>query len=282
VTNAIGQCNYYAKVGLDDEVAFEDESLRIISTYQPLGVVAAICPWNFPIILSNIKIVSALVTGNAVILKPSPLAPYAVLKSIELTHDLFPPGILQVLNGGGDLGVTITSHPGIDKVTFTGSTATGQKVRESCAKNGKRVTLEMSGNDPGIVCDDVDIKKVASLIAAGSLFNGGQMCVCTKRIYVHESIYDEFLKELVNVVEAGFSINKDPTAPTLFGPLSNRMQFEIVTSMLEDCKSKGFNIVSGGQVPNDGGYWIAPTIISKPDEDSVVVQKEQFGKLICC
>ncbi|KAL2205132.1 aldehyde dehydrogenase [Sarocladium strictum] len=280
VTNAIGQCNYYAKVGLDDELAFEDESLRIISTYQPLGVVAAICPWNFPIILSNIKIVSALVTGNAVILKPSPLAPYAVLKSIELTHDLFPPGILQVLNGGGDLGVSITSHPGIDKVTFTGSTVTGQKVRESCAKNGKRVTLEMSGNDPGIVCDDVDIKKVASLIAAGSLFNGGQMCVCTKRIYVHESIYDEFLKELVNVVEAGFSINKDPTAPTLFGPLSNKMQFEIVTSMLEDCKSKGFNIVSGGQVPNDGGFWIAPTIISRPDEDSVVVQKEQFGPLV--
>lgn len=272
------QCDYYAKVGLEDEIAFEDDSLTIISTHQPLGVVAAICPWNFPLILSNIKIVSALITGNAVILKPSPLAPYAVLKSIELTHDLFPPGILQVLNGGGELGVSLTTHPGVDKVTFTGSTVTGKKVQQSCAKSGKRLTLEMSGNDPGIVCNDVDIKKVAAQIAAGSLFNGGQMCVCTKRIYVHESIYDEFLKDLVTVVEAGFAINKDPTAPTLFGPLSNRMQYDITSKMLEDCKAKGYNIVSGGQIPDDGGYWITPTIISKPDEDSIIVQKEQFGK----
>jgi acyl-CoA reductase-like NAD-dependent aldehyde dehydrogenase len=104
------------------------------------------------------------------------------------------------------------------------------------------------------------------------------MCVCTKRIYVHESIYDEFLKELVTIVEAGFSINKDPTAPTLFGPLSNRMQYEIVSNMLEDCKTQGFDIVSGGHIPKDGGYWVAPTIISKPDEASMVVQKELFGK----
>lgn len=151
-------------------------------------------------------------------------------------------------------------------------------MHESCAKSGKNLTLEMSGNDPGIVCEDVDIKKVAAQVAAGSLFNGGQMCVCTKRIYVHESIYDDFLKELVTIVEAGFRINKDPTAPTLFGPLSNRMQYEIVCAMLEDCKAKGFDIVSGGHIPNDGGYWIAPTIISRPDEDSIIVQKEQFGK----
>ena len=278
IANSVSQCNYYARVGLEDEVAYEDDSIAILSTHQPLGIVAAICPWNFPLILSNIKIISALATGNAVILKPSPLAPYAVLKSIELTHDLFPPGILQVLNGGSDLGVAMTSHPGVDKITFTGSTVTGKKVHESCAKSGKKLTLEMSGNDPGIVCEDVDIKKVAALIATGSLFNGGQMCVCTKRIYVHESIYDEFLKELVTIVEAGFSINKDPTAPTLFGPLSNRMQYEIVSNMLEDCKTQGFDIVSGGHIPKDGGYWVAPTIISRPDEASMVVQKEQFGK----
>lgn len=281
ITNAISQCDYYAKVSLEDEITHDGDTLKVLTTHQPLGTVAAICPWNFPIILSNIKIVSALSTGNCVILKPSPFTPYSVLKSIELTQGLFPPGVMQVLNGGGELGAAMTLHPGIDKVTFTGSSATGKMVMENCAKSLKKVTLEMSGNDAGIVCEDVDIKKVAAQIAAGSLFNTGQMCVCTKRVYVHESIYDEFLEELVLQVEAGFGINRDATAPTLFGPLSNRMQFDITSKFLEDCKTKGYNIVSGGQAPEGPGFWMAPTIVSRPPDDALIVQQEQFGTGSC-
>lgn len=216
------------------------------------------------------------------LLKPSPFTPYAVLKSIELTHDLFPPGVVQVLNGGQELGAAMTLHPGIAKISFTGTVATGKKVMESCAKTLKRLTLELAGNDAAIICEDVDVKKVAGQVATGSFFNGGQMCVCTKRVYVHESIYDEFLNEFKSAVEGGFGIKRDAAVPSPFGPLSNKMQFEVVREILADCKKNGFNIVSGGEIPTDGGYWILPTIVDRPPEDSLLVREEQFGKLSYC
>ena len=262
---------------LSDEVAHEDDTVKIVTTHTPMGVVGAIAPWNFPLILSTLKMASALITGNCVIVKPSPFTPYATLKAVELCRDLVPPGVLQALNGAGDLGAAMTAHPGIAKISFTGSIATGRRVMASCARTMKRVTLELGGNDAAIVCGDVDVDKVAGKVADGAFFNGGQVCVATKRVYVHESIYDAFLEAYVKAVEERFQAGGEAAAMTVFGPLSNRAQFEIVKEYVEDCKRNNHKIVSGGGVA-ERGFCLEPTVVAKPPDDSRLVREEQFGK----
>lgn len=288
---SVAQCLYYSKTALEDEVQYEDATTRVVATHVPLGIVGAICPWNFPLILSNIKVVSSLVTGNCIIVKPSPFTPYAVMKWIELARGILPPGVLQVLNGGADLGAQMTLHPAISKISFTGTIATGKRVMASCAKTLKRVTLELAGNDACIVCADADLDKTVPSVASGGFFNSGQVCVASKRIYVHASIYDEFLARLVGEVEKTYAITADAAAPSLFGPLSNKVQFDTVKSIFADCEKNGYNIVTGGlpasssdenpklKVPGTG-YWLPPTIVSNPPESSPLVQEEQFGPIL--
>jgi acyl-CoA reductase-like NAD-dependent aldehyde dehydrogenase len=199
------------------------------------------------------------------------------MKATELVQHLLPPGVLQCLSGGADLGAAMTLHPGIAKITFTGTIATGKRVMQSCAKTLKRLTLELAGNDAAIVCDDVDIPKVAAKTAAGTFFNAGQVCVATKRIYVHESIYDEFLQAYVAEVEKGFQINQDPSKMSTFGPCSNKAQFDIIRQIVQDCKQNGYSIVTGGK-ESEKGYYMQPTVVAKPPEDSILVKEEQFGK----
>jgi acyl-CoA reductase-like NAD-dependent aldehyde dehydrogenase len=177
VQAGIAQCLYYSQTSLQDEVQYEDAHTRVIATHVPLGTVATICPWNFPLILSNIKVVSSLITGNCVIVTPSPFTPYAVMKWVELSRGILPPGVFQVLNGGADLGAAMTSPPGIAKVSFTGTIATGKKVMAACAKTLKKVTLELAGNDACIVCADADLDKAVPSVASGGFFNAGQVCV---------------------------------------------------------------------------------------------------------
>ncbi|KAF9871182.1 aldehyde dehydrogenase [Colletotrichum karsti] len=280
IGNTCEQTLYYAKNNLEDEVTFEDDKLKIVATHAPLGIVGAICPWNFPLILSNIKVVSSLITGNCVIVKPSPFTPYSVLKSIELCIEVFPPGVIQVLNGGVDLGVAMTLHPDIAKISFTGTIATGKSVMTNCAKTLKRLTLELAGNDAAIVTEDVDIRNVAGLVATGSFFNAGQMCVATKRVYVHDSIYDQFLKAFTAEAQKAFTVNENAAAPSLFGPVSNKMQYDIVREIVEDCKKNGYNVVAVDRPVGSKGFWVPPTIVSKPPEDSMLVREEQFGPII--
>ncbi|KAK0706963.1 Aldehyde/histidinol dehydrogenase [Lasiosphaeria miniovina] len=286
VNGSIAQCLYYSQNALEDEVQFEDETTKVVATHIPLGVVGAICPWNFPLILSNIKVVASLVTGNCVILKPSPFTPYAVMKWTELSRGILPPGVFQVLNGGADLGALMTLHPGIDKISFTGTTATGKRVMASCAKTLKKVTLELAGNDACIVCADADLDRAVPSVASGGFFNAGQVCVASKRIYVHESIYDDFLARLVKEVEASYAIQEDSAAPSVFGPVSNKMQFDVVKGIIEDCRANGYNIVSGAAAAASAkpatakGFWLPPTIVSKPPENSVLVKEEQFGPIL--
>jgi acyl-CoA reductase-like NAD-dependent aldehyde dehydrogenase len=261
-------------------VQFEDETSRVVATHVPLGIIAAISPWNFPLILSSIKVVSALITGNVVIVKPSPFTPYAVLKWAELSRGVLPPGVFQVLNGGADLGAAMTLHPRVAKIAFTGTIATGKRVLEACAKTLKKATLELAGNDACIVLGDSDLDKVVPSIAAGAFFNAGQVCVASKRIYVHASIYDEFLTRLVAEVEKGYAIQTDAKGPSLFGPLSNKVQFDVVKGIVEECKKNGHQFACGsGSVVPEKGFWIPPTIVANPPEDSYLVQEEQFGKI---
>ncbi|KAK1574237.1 aldehyde dehydrogenase [Colletotrichum navitas] len=280
IGNTCEQTIYYTKVHLEDEVTFEDEKLKIVATHHPLGIFGAICPWNFPLILSNIKVVSSLITGNCVIVKPSPCAPYSVMKSVELLIDVLPPGVVQVVNGGTDLGVAMTLHPAIAKISFTGTIATGKSIMANCAKTLKRLTLELAGNDAAIVTDDIDVAKVAGQVATGCFFNAGQVCVAAKRVYVHESVYDNFLEKFASEVKKSYSINNDARSPSLFGPVSNKTQYDAVRDIARHYSKHGSNIIAA-ELPSDSkGFWIPPTIVTKPPEESILVQEEQFGPIV--
>lgn len=214
------------------------------------------------------------------LVKPSPFTPYSVLRWIQLSRGILPPGVLQALHGGADLGAAITLHPGVAKVSFTGTIATGKKVMAACATTLKRVTLELAGNDACVVCPDADLSVAVPGVAAGAFFNAGQVCVASKRVYVHEGIYDEFLERLVEEVRGKYTVVEDPGVPSVFGPVDNGVQFEVVKGIVEDCKARGYEIVSGGGVrvgKGGRGYWIEPTIVRRPEEGSLLVQEEQFG-----
>jgi acyl-CoA reductase-like NAD-dependent aldehyde dehydrogenase len=153
-------------------------------------------------------------------------------------------------------------------------------VLAACAKTLKKVTLELAGNDACVVCADADLDKTIPSVASGGFFNAGQVCVASKRIYVHESIYEEFLKRLVGEVEGKYAVQEDGQAPSVFGPVDNQMQYDIVKGIIEDCKQKGYEIVTGGATEKGArkGFWLPPTIVSRPPEESVLVQEEQFGE----
>ncbi|KAF4918120.1 putative aldehyde dehydrogenase FUS7 [Colletotrichum viniferum] len=261
-----------------EEVVSDDPDRRVITRYVPLGVAVGIVPWNFPILLAVGKICPALITGNAFILKPSPFTPYCDLKIVELAQQVFPPGVFQALSGDDNLGPWLTSHPGVDKVSFTGSTATGKRVMESCAKTLKRVTLELGGNDAAIVLPDVDIKAIAPKIVTLALYNSGQVCIAIKRIYIHESIYDELLTEMANVVNS-FPVGDGQQEGTMLGPVQNQMQFERVKDLLKDIEEQKHKLAAGSTAPasNGKGYFITPTMVDNPPDNSRIVVEEPFG-----
>ncbi|KAI1869491.1 hypothetical protein JX265_006581 [Neoarthrinium moseri] len=280
VERAAFHFEYYADVQLEDEVQFEDADIKIIATHAPYGVIAAISPWNFPLILSAVKIASALATGNCVIIKPSPFTPYTIMKACEFAQSVVPPGVYQVLNGGADLGEQLTLHPGISHISFTGTTNVGKRIMQNASKTLKKVLLELAGNDAAIICEDVDLAEVVPKVAGGCLFHAGQVCVASKRIYVHDSIYDRFLEMLKEEIKK-YAITEDPMAPAVFSPLSNKVNYDRCMGIIEDCKKNNYNIVAGGETLSDKkGFWIAPTIVSKPPEDSFLVAEEQFGPVI--
>ncbi|KAK4697742.1 hypothetical protein P7C71_g388, partial [Lecanoromycetidae sp. Uapishka_2] len=259
----------------------EDENKTATVRYVPLGVVGAICPWNFPLVLSFTKIAPALVAGNCVIVKPSPYTPYTTLKAVEVGHSLFPPGVLQVLGGDEKLGPWIVSHPDIQKISFTGSIPTGKKIMAECAKTLKRVTLELGGNDASIVCPDVDIEETASAVAMAAFKNAGQICVASKRIYVHETIYRSFLKAMVSFTES-LRVGNPFDEGIKVGPIQNSMQYEKVQTFFTDCKEQGYTFATDNskiELPSKG-YFIQPTIIENPPSDSKIVTEEPFGPII--
>jgi acyl-CoA reductase-like NAD-dependent aldehyde dehydrogenase len=259
----------------------EDDNKTATVRYVPLGIVGAICPWNFPLVLSFTKIAPALIAGNCVIVKPSPYTPYTTLKAVEVGHSIFPPGVLQVLGGDEKLGPWVVSHPDIQKISFTGSIPTGKKIMAECAKTLKRVTLELGGNDASIVCPDVDIENTASAVAMAAFKNSGQICVASKRIYIHEAIYKPFLEAMASFTESlkfGDPFDKD----TKVGPIQNAMQYEKVQTFFADCKKKGYTFATDDskmKAPSKG-YFIQPTIIANPPNDSKIVTEEPFGPII--
>jgi acyl-CoA reductase-like NAD-dependent aldehyde dehydrogenase len=266
-------------IEIKPEVLVDDKERHIELHYRPLGVVGIITPWNAPVNLALGPLVSALYTGNTVVLKPSPYTPLTTLKLGELLNEVFPAGVVNVLAGGDELGAWMTEHTKIDKISFTGSVATGKKVLASAAGTLKRVTLELGGNDPAIVMDDVDVKAAAKKIFFASFVNSGQVCMAIKRIYAHEKIYDALCDALAaEAKKAKVGDGLDPA--TELGPIQNKMQYDKVVGIIEDTRKRGGKFLAGGEIPNGPGYFLPPTLVTDVPEDSRLVQEEQFGPIV--
>ncbi|XMA09575.1 hypothetical protein WAI453_002366 [Rhynchosporium graminicola] len=268
-----------ASLELPEEVVDSGEGRQTVTRYTPLGVAVGIVAWNYPLYMAVGKIAPAVLTGNTIILKPSPFTPYTAIKVVEIAQKFFPPGVIQVLTGDESLGPMLTIHPGVDNISFTGSSATGKKVMESASKTLKRVTLELGGNDPAIVCKSVDIATVAPTVATMAFMNSGQTCLLIKRIYIHSSIYEAFRNAMVAYTKT-MKVGEGFEEGVFLGPVQNKMQYDKVQGLFDDVEKNGMNIAIGGKTPDSKGYFINPTIIDNPDESSRIVVEEPFGPIL--
>jgi acyl-CoA reductase-like NAD-dependent aldehyde dehydrogenase len=278
IERSAGMIKAFAAMDLPDKVLKEADNVRIVQQRAALGVVAAITPWNLPIILLMSKFAPALLAGNTLVIKPAPTTPLTTLRFGEICAQVLPPGVVNIIADLNDLGDALTSHPDVAKVAFTGSTATGRKVMASAAATVKRLTLELGGNDAAIVIDDVVVKDVAAKIFAGAMGNSGQVCLAIKRVYAPNSIYDELCAELARLADAAV-IGDGLDEKTEFGPLQNKAQLERVQDFVEDARTRG-KIIAGGTRPNGAGYFMRPTIVRDIPDDARLVREEQFGPVL--
>jgi len=273
-----GIFEYFTSLKLEDETV-ELQDRTYVKRYIPVGVVAAILPWNFPLANVGTKMVPTILAGNTVIIKPSPFTPYSALKFIEIVQQVLPPGVVQVLAGDDKLGPWLTHHPDVSKIAFTGSVATGKRVMEAASKTLKRVTLELGGNDASIVCPDVDVDDVAPKLVRGAFFYSGQVCATVKRLYVHKDIYDKFLAVAVAAVDS-VTWGDPSDAGNYLGPTQNEMQFEKVKSIYDDVQERGYKVAIGGKVAKGKGYFVEPSLIDNPPNDSRIMTEEQFAPML--
>ena len=237
-----------AELELPVDVIQDNEQGRIELHRKPIGVIGSITPWNWPMLIGSWHIVPAVRTGNTVVIKPSPYTPLSTLRMVELMNEVLPPGVVNVVSGSDSLGAAMSSHPGIQKMVFTGSISTGKKIMAAAAPTLKRLTLELGGNDAGIVLPDADPKAIAPGIFWGAFINGGQTCAALKRLYVHDSIYDAVCSALVEFAKT-IPMGDGMDEKTQLGPIQNEMQFNRVTELVEDAKQHGARILCGGAQP---------------------------------
>lgn len=275
---ALAWCHAAADTDLPVDVIQDNEEARIEVHRKPLGVVGSITPWNYPLMIAVWHVMPALRSGNTVVLKPSEYTPLTTLRFAEIINDFLPAGVFNVLAGDGALGAAMTCHTGIDKIVFTGSTATGKKIMQGASVNLKRLTLELGGNDAAIVLPDVDVNAIAPKIFATAMFNNGQTCAALKRLYVHEDIHDELCQALVAIAES--VTTGDGSGNVDFGPVQNKAQFEKVCSMVDEARGSGARFLTGGEPMPGPGYFYPVTIVSDLDESTRLVQEEPFGPIL--
>ena len=267
---------YYADLELPREVIQDDGVIFAEVVRKPLGVVAAITPWNFPVALAFWKIAPALLAGNTMVLKPSPFTPLSTLKVGEILRDVLPPGVLNVVGGGDDLGAWMTAHPVPRKISFTGSVATGKRVAAAAAPDLKRTTLELGGNDPAILLDDIDVASVAENVFAWAFANNGQVCSAIKRVYVPEQIYSDVVDALASCASA-VKVGDGTLPDTRLGPINNRPQWERVSDLVADALRGGARAAAGGRPIDGPGNFFEPTILADVTDGTRIVDEEQFG-----
>lgn len=260
------------------DITEEDDVRRVEVHHVPLGVVAGLVPWNFPVVLAMFKLAPPLIAGNTLVLKPSPFTPLCTLRIAELLKDHFPAGVLNIISGTDALGPMITAHPGFAKISFTGSTETGKKIAATAASDLKRLTLELGGNDAAIVLEDADVDAVAPKIFLGAFGNTGQVCVATKRLYVHDTIYDRFRDKMHHLLQTA-KVGNGLGDGVMFGPLQNKRQYDRIVELLDDARDTGVTLLQGNDVP-ENGYFVRLTLVDNPSEDSRTVQEEAFGPIL--
>ncbi|KAH8896941.1 aldehyde dehydrogenase [Thozetella sp. PMI_491] len=275
IEDAIWKLRGVAKLSLAEEITEDTEDRQVVIRYVPIGVSVGIVPWN-----STFKIGPAIMAGSPIIIKPSPFTPYCGLKLVELAQAFFPPGVIQALSGDDNLGPWLTAHPGIKKVSFTGSVETGKQVMRSCSTTLKRVTLELGGNDPAIVCPDIDIATMAPKVAAMALWNAGQVCVAVKRVYVHSSIYEKFLSATVDCVKS-LKMADGFERSAFVGPIQNSVQYDRLKTFLASIENEKLKVVAGDPktAATGKGYFISPVVVDNPPENSRLVVEEPFGPI---
>ncbi|MBR9829960.1 MAG: aldehyde dehydrogenase family protein [Oceanospirillales bacterium] len=273
---AAGWTRYTADLEIPVKVIEDSETRLAELHYKPLGVVGSITPWNWPLMIAVWHIMPALRTGNTVVSKPSSFTPFSTLKLVELINEVVPAGVINIVTGEGGIGRAMTQHADIRKIVFTGSTPTGQDIMRNAADNLKRLTLELGGNDAGIVLPGADLDRIAPALFQTAFINMGQTCAALKRLYVHESQYEDLCQRLAKIATeqvVGNGLEVDVT----FGPVQNKAQLAIVAELVSDAKQQGARVLSGGDVQSGNGYFYPPTIVADVSNGVRLVDEEQFG-----
>lgn len=278
VQATLGFMRSFAELDLPVRTIEESDRRSVQLMRRPLGVVAAIIPWNFPLLIIAFKVPMALIAGNTVVIKPAPTTPLTALLFGEICAEMLPPGVVNVIVDANDLGAALTAHPGVRKISFTGSTATGRMVMASAAPTLKRLTLELGGNDAALALDDADPDAVANGVIGSAFLNAGQVCVAVKRLYVPRRMLNDVSDALAAKVDA-MKVGDGMAAGTTIGPIQNATQHERLTGLLDDSRQSG-EIVAGGKRLDGPGFFFDPTIVRNPSDDSRIVQEEQFGPIL--
>lgn len=276
---SLRQVEYFGNITLDPEVIKDDETGRAEVRHEPIGVVGAITAWNYPVLAAMFKLVPALVAGNVMILKPSPYTPVATLRLGELLQEALPAGVLQILAGGDELGRAFTTHPGIDKIAFTGSVPTGKAIMKAASDTLKRVTLEAGGNDAGIVLEDADPQVIGKDLFWAAFSNTGQVCAALKRLYVPESKLEEYSQVLAEEA-AKVVVGPGTQEGVVAGPVQNAAQLAHIKRLAEDARANGADFFFEGEVPEGPGYWFPFTLVRNIAEGAALVDEEPFGPIL--
>jgi acyl-CoA reductase-like NAD-dependent aldehyde dehydrogenase len=273
---AMAWTRHTAGLKLPFELLQDTPEGRVELHRKAIGVVVSITPWNWPVMIACWHIIPAIRAGNTVVIKPSPYTPLSTLRMVELMNEVLPPGVVNCITCDNASAATLTTHPDVAKIAFTGSTATGRKIMEGASATLKRLTLELGGNDAGIVLPDADPKAIAEGLFWGAFINNGQTCAALKRLYVHDDIYDAVCEALV-AYSKNVSVGDGLDPGSALGPVQNEMQFKKVKSLVDDAKKKGGKILLGGKPSGGAGYFYPITLVADVDNGSRLVDEEQFG-----
>lgn len=268
-----------ASLDLPVELAFEDDTRRDEVHRRPYGVIAAIAPWNWPLLIAIWQIVPSLRAGNTVVIKPSEYTSIGTLEMVRIMAEILPPGVLNTVSGPGEVGAALVENPDVDKIMFTGSGPTGAKIAAVAAKNLTPTTMELGGNDAAIVLPDADPKAIAMGLFWGAFLNMGQTCACAKRLYVPDSLHDAVVAELKGLAEA-MPMGDGMLPGTVMGPIQNRMQFDKVSRLVERARQDGATIVCGGKPAAGAGNFYPLTIVTDIADGAPLVDEEQFGPVL--
>lgn len=277
IGGVIGWLRATAAMTIDTKTVEDSDTLNAVLLRKPVGVVASITPWNWPLMIAIWHLAPAIRVGCTVVIKPANNTPLSTRLMVSILNQALPKGVLSVITG--HIGHQLSSHSGIHKVVFTGSTPVGKTVMKNASETLKRLTLELGGNDAGIVLPDVDVKAVAEGIFWGAFINNGQTCAALKRLYVHEDVYDEVCDALTDVV-ANMPMGDGLDENNLFGPIQNKSQFKLVNELVEDSKNNGAKILCGGEAPSGKGYFYPLTLVANAVDGMRIVDEEQFGPVL--